>query len=136
MKIIFSKKDQERLKASGVETVYMFGSRAQSLQRPLSDFDFAFLMNKKGHRRGGKIYDALYEIISPYCKRTLENDVIDIVFLNDAPLELRFHVVRYGRILFDGEPTSRLNFEEKTMIEYCDYRPLLNYFDKAILKSL
>ncbi len=102
----------------------------------ISDYDIGVLMERPGERRGGKTYDALYDIFAPICPRTLANDVLDIVFLNDAPLELRFHVIRYGRIIFDTDTKKRGEFKEQTIEEYCDYRPILNMFDRAILASL
>lgn len=126
----------EALRSLGVQSLYLFGSRAQDSHGPLSDYDFAVLMKSPSHKRGDKTYNALYDILSPLCERTLKNDVIDIVFLNDAPLELRMHVVRYGKVLFDDAPSGRLAFEEQTVLEYADYRPILDMFDKAILASL
>ena len=127
---------QQQLKSLGVEAFYLFGSRALGVETPRSDFDFGVLMKTTGHKRGGEIYDALYDILSPLCERTLQNDVIDIVFLRDAPLELRAHIVRKGKVIFDESPLSRVNFEDKTIMEYCDYKPVLQMFDKAILASL
>ena len=136
MLIKLTAENKEQLKKAGVQAVYIFGSRAQGAEGPLSDFDFAVLMAETGHKRGGKLYENIYEIISPHCPRTLKNDIIDIVFLRDVPLELRFHIIRYGKPIYDAEPKQRLNFEEKTVLEYCDYKPVLNFFDNAILASL
>ena len=127
---------RQQLKDLGVGSLYLFGSRAQGYTGPLSDYDFAVLMNRSGEQRGGAVYDHLYDILSPFCPRTLKNDIIDIVFLNAAPLELRMHVVRYGRVIFDADPSQRLDFEEYTTVQYCDYRPLLDLFDRAILASV
>ena len=134
--ITLSKTNQTNLHALGVQALYLFGSRAQGVEGPLSDYDFGVLMKEEGHKRGGKVYDAMYDILSPLCPRTLDNDVIDIVFIRDAPLELRFHIIRYGRVLFDAVPRERGRFEDNTTMLYCDYRPLLDMFDKAMLASL
>lgn len=136
MLITLSKPDQNKLSALGVQALYLFGSRAQGVEGPLSDYDFGVLMPEEGHKRGGKLYDAMYDILAPLCPRTLENDVIDIVFVRDAPLELRFHIIRYGKVLYDADPRERGRFEDNTTMLYCDYRPLLDMFDKAILATL
>ncbi len=136
MKFIIPSRQLKALRDLGVQTLYLFGSRAQNSAGPLSDYDFAVLMKSKGHKRGGAAYNALYDVLSPLCKRTLKNDVMDIIFLNEAPLELRMHVVRYGKVLCDSVPRERLAFEERTVLEYADYRPLLDIFDKTILASL
>jgi len=134
MDITFNREDTKQLRALGVEAVYLFGSRAVGRETPRSDFDFAVLMAKTGHRRGDEVYDKLYDLLSPHCPRTLDNDVIDIVFLRDAPLELQMHIIRYGRVLYDAAPRSRANFEARTTLLYADYRPLLDIFDDAILQ--
>lgn len=119
-----------------VEAVYLFGSRALGREHPLADYDYAVLLKEKGYKKGDSVYDSLYEIFSEISPRGLKNDVIDIVFLKDIGLELKFHVVRYGKVLYDADPQARVNFESDTMLSYCDYRPLLDEFDRNILESL
>jgi len=58
--ITISKTDQNKLAALGVQSLYLFGSRAQGVEGPLSDYDFGVLMESEGHKRGGKIYDGKY----------------------------------------------------------------------------
>lgn len=124
------------LERLGVVVLYLFGSRAVGAEGPLSDYDFGVLMKTAGHKRGDSTYDAIYDVLSPFCPRTMKNDVIDIVFLNDAPLELRAHVMRYGQILYESKPLMRGRFEEKTILEASDFRPLQLQIDKTILASL
>lgn len=133
---VFTTKQQSQLKKMGVVSVYLFGSRASGNQSELSDYDYAVLMQKSGYKKGGTIYKKLLSLLSTISPRTLKNDVIDLVFLRDVGLELRFHVVRYGRVLFETHPGIRQNFESETTLLYCDYRPLLDQFDQAILNSL
>ncbi|MBI4124639.1 MAG: nucleotidyltransferase domain-containing protein [Deltaproteobacteria bacterium] len=120
----------------GVQAIYLFGSRVQEEAGPLSDYDYAVLLKEKGHARGDDLYFELYDLFCKISPRTLKNDVIDIIFLRDAGLELRFHVVRYGKALYDKNPKARLNFEDQTTLLYCDYRPLLDRFDRTITQSL
>lgn len=136
MQIRFTKQEEEHLRKLGVMVVSLFGSRAMGAEHARSDYDFGVLMRHAGSRRGDAMYDQLYDILSPHCPRTLENDVLDIVFLNEAPLELRMHIVRYGQILFDDAPLERLRFETRTTLEYADYRPILDEFDRTILASV
>jgi predicted nucleotidyltransferase len=133
---IFTTKQESQLKKMGVVCVYLFGSRALGNQSEMSDYDYAVLMQKSGYKKGGAVYKKLLSLLSTISPRTLENDVIDLVFLRDVGLELKFHVVRYGRVLFETDSNSRQNFESETTLLYCDYRPLLDQFDEAILNSL
>lgn len=132
----FNKEQQKTLSKLGVEALYLFGSRAQDVKSPLADYDYAVLTKKRGHNKGDELYLTLYDILSLVSPRTLKNDVIDIVFLRDAGLELRFHVIRYGKVLFETDLKARLDFESETTLLYCDYRPLLDAFDRTILQSL
>lgn len=120
----------------GVQAVYLFGSRAQGRSGPFSDYDYAVLLEESGYCRGDKIYFRLYDIFSEISKRKLENDIIDIVFLRNAGLELGFHVIRYGKIIFERDARARLLFETITILKYCDYRPILDEFDNAILETI
>ena len=125
---------EERLSRLRVVALYLFGSRARGEEGPNSDYDYAVLWPEGDHRKGEPLYLELYELLSEVSPRTLANDVIDIVFLRDAPLEMRFHVIRYGRVLFDADPTARLDFECRTELLYCDFRPLLDEMDQSILE--
>lgn len=129
-------KQIKQLSGLNVQAVYLFGSRAQGKSGPFSDYDYAVLLEEKGHFRGDELYFQLYDIFSEISKRELKNDIIDIVFLRDAGLELAFHVIRYGKVIFEKDVKARLYFETITTLKYCDYRPLLDEFDKAILEAI
>ncbi|MBI4127029.1 MAG: nucleotidyltransferase domain-containing protein, partial [Deltaproteobacteria bacterium] len=124
---------QDEFRHLGVQAAYLFGSRAQGVTGPLSDYDYAVLVEETGHTRGDDLHEKLYDLFASMSPRTLENDVIDIVFLKDVGLELRFHVIRYGKVLFDGDQKARLDFETITTLLYCDYRPILDQFDRTIV---
>lgn len=122
--------------ALSVQAIYLFGSRAQGKDHSLSDYDYALLLKTKGYSKGDETYLKLYDIFSKISPRTLKNDVIDIIFLRDAGLELRFHVIRYGKVIYDANPKARLDFEAQTTLLYCDFKPLLLEQDQTILQSL
>jgi predicted nucleotidyltransferase len=124
------------LKNTDVQAVYLFGSRALDMATPLSDYDYAILTRDDSHQKGDELYYALYDIFSDISPRTLENDVIDIVYLKNIGLEMRHHVIRYGKILYDVDSVTRLDFEVKTTLLYCDYRPILDEFDRQILERI
>jgi predicted nucleotidyltransferase len=131
----FSQKHVDLFKVLKVEAIYLFGSRALDSHTPLSDYDYAVLI-PAGHFKGDAAYQELYSVLGEISPRTLENDQIDIVFLRDTGLELKFHVIRHGRVIYDAIPLKRLQFENMTQLLYCDFRPLLDEFDAALLQSL
>lgn len=135
-KISFNKQHIQILQNLGVEAVYLFGSRAMGKEHPLSDYDYAVLLKTKGHSKGDEIYFKFYDLFSEISPRTLNNDVIDIIFLRDAGLELKFHIIRYGKVIYEANPKGRLDFEVQTTLLYCDFKPLLLKQDQTILQSL
>ncbi|MBI2444361.1 MAG: nucleotidyltransferase domain-containing protein [Candidatus Magasanikbacteria bacterium] len=141
MAIAIPQKIQQELVDLGVVALYLFGSRAQGVAGPLADYDFGVLLDDplRVQRSSFELYGKLYEILSKVTHpETLEADVIDIVFL-DSPrvsLELKFNIIRHGRVLFDSNPRRRVDAEERIMEAYCDFRPLLKMFDQAVLARL
>lgn len=129
-------KSRSMLKRLGVQALYLFGSRACGTHHARSDYDYAVLMKKAGHSKGDALYQKLYDILAKISPRTLENDVIDIVFLRDANLELACHVVTRGTVLFETSARARLDFVEHTIMMYADYKPVLDMFDQAILERI
>ncbi|MBI4042789.1 MAG: nucleotidyltransferase domain-containing protein [Deltaproteobacteria bacterium] len=119
-----------------VMAVYLFGSRATGREHPLADYDYGILTCSTGHRKGDEFYFELYDLLSDISPRSFQNDVIDIAFVRDVGLELRAHIVRYGKLLYDRNPEARLEFESQTTLLYCDYRPILLEMDQAILEAL
>jgi len=86
--------------------------------------------------KGDTLYFKLYDLFCEVSPRTLKNDVLDIVFLRDANLEICFHIIRYGKVLYEKMSQVRLDFEIQTTLLYCDYKPLLEKQDQEILQSL
>lgn len=127
---------QRRLRRLHVIALYIFGSRARGDAHALSDYDYAVLLPEGHHARGGPLYMQFYDLLSDISPRTLDNDILDIVFLRRAPLELQSHIIRHGRILFETDPKARANFEAMVTLRYCDYRPILDEMDRTILHSL
>lgn len=136
MALQLSSTHRKALRSLDVQALYLFGGRALGAIHPSSDYDYAVLLKDKGHQRGDATYMALYELLCEISPRTLENDVIDIVFVRDVPLELAFHVIRHGKLLYDADSKARLRFEEQITMLYCDYRPMLDEFDRTILNAL
>lgn len=118
---------QQELAKLGVATVYLFGSRAEGTAHDLSDYDFALVM--KDHqqlpreRLFSDLYQKVYDILSPLCPRTYPNDIIDIIFLEQIPLELQSHIIQKGKVIMDTDPVSRLNQEASIMLRFADFAP-------------
>ena len=123
-----------RLENLGVACVYLFGSRAQSLDQPHSDFDIGILLFHPSQlKNSAGLYQELYEIFSDFFQ-TMAN--IDIVFLQESTGQLCYHVVKEGQVLFDIDPRLRRRFEDQTILEHADFEPHRRLFEKHLLESI
>lgn len=127
----------EELAAHGVSILYLFGSQAEGVAGPTSDIDVAVVFRDSGvlAHRSSELYQKLYDILTDVFDMSNFRN-IDIVFLDRAPLELRFDVVRHGSVLYETDPDARLDFEERTAALYRDFKPMLDLSDEAILARI
>lgn len=128
---------EDKLKNLGVAGVYLFGSQAEGAAGKLSDFDAAVLFKdaKKAFGDTSEVYGQLYDIFSDTFKlKGFKN--IDIVLLPNASLQLRYRIVTMGKILYSGDDKIIMDHKEKTMLEYADFAPIRNLFNKAVLARI
>ena len=106
---------------------YIFGSQVTGKIGPLSDYDFAvFLSQKPSFQFKYKLKNKLLNI--------LDNKQVDLVILNDAPIELKYKVIATGKIIYQKNSTIRTEFEADALSRYFDYLPVLRAQKKDILK--
>jgi predicted nucleotidyltransferase len=111
---------------SDVMAVYLFGSTARGTARAGSDIDVAVLFDAPPPRA----------LSGP--RLALEGDLeralgtpVDLVALNDAPVDLRTRVLRDGRLLVERDPSARIAFEVRTRNEAFDLEPVLTRYRAA-----
>ncbi len=136
IKFQFSSKEKGFLQKSGINVVYLFGSRATNTAGPLSDYDFSILL--MGHaplprKRRNEIYNGLLEIFESKIKKLCN---IDIVFLNEASLQLQFQVIGEGEVLYELDAKARADYHAKIMEAYADFLPLQRIFEQATLARI
>lgn len=127
-------RDCQRLEALDIAVVYLFGSHAEGAASERSDVDIGIVVRHAKQLAGDTmpLYLALFDVFG---KRVPDSNRLDIVFLQRAPLELRFDVVANGVPLFTASEDVRLDFEERTTLAYCDFQPILREFDRSILEN-
>jgi hypothetical protein len=104
----------EELRAhDAVLACILFGSVAKDCARPFSDIDLCIVTKEK-------IPDAVRMDLLSYGSRT-----IDVSIFSDLPVQIRFRVLREGRILFCKDPLTLHRLTAATVREYLDFEPFL-----------
>lgn len=111
---------------SEVTAVYIFGSTARGAARPDSDVDVAVLFTESPPRT----LDAPRFVIEGELERALGVPV-DLIALNDAPVDLRIRVLREGSLVVDQDRPARIAFEVRTRNEAFDLEPVLTRYRSA-----
>jgi uncharacterized protein len=106
-----------------VVAAYLFGSTARGQSRAGSDVDIAVLFEPPPvHTLDGPRLSL---------EGALERDLgvpVDLVVLNDAPVDVRARVLRDGRLLVDRDRAARIRFEVRTRNEAFDLQPVLDRY--------
>ena len=115
---------------SDVTAVYLFGSAARGTASAGSDIDVAVLFDARPPRT----LDGPRFVIEGELERAL-GAPIDLVVLNDAPVDLRTRVLRDGRLLVERDPSARIAFEVRTRNEAFDLEPVLARYRAARVRQ-
>jgi len=111
---------------------YVFGSAAEGVAHRLSDLDIALLLPPTTEPM--QRFDTRLEVMAAL--ERLTRGQVDVVILNDAPLLLRFQVLRHGRVLVDRDMTQRCLFAARTMSAYYDARRYLDYHFAHLIRRI
>lgn len=95
------------LRQAGARFAYLHGSRATGQSRADSDLDIAAYF-------GGRPPNAFDVLLPPG---------VDLLVLDDAPLELAGRVAVGGRLLFEDDQVARIRWEAMTRKVYFDELP-------------
>ncbi|MCB0026119.1 MAG: nucleotidyltransferase domain-containing protein [Caldilinea sp.] len=114
-----------------VLVAYLFGSTARGSATPLSDVDIAVLAPQTMSReRAFELRLALIDAL----QGLLHRDEIDVVVLNEAPLALRYRVLRDGKVLACRDEQVRILYQADTISRYLDFKPVIERHERAILE--
>lgn len=61
---------------------------------------------------------------------------VDLKILNHAPIHFQYKILKIGKLIFFREPAEVLHYEGETISSYLDYKPTLEFFDKALLRRI
>jgi predicted nucleotidyltransferase len=96
-----------------VRFAYLFGSYARGDAGPLSDIDLAVFLTSEV-----PLFDFRLQLMEALAQAT-GDEALDLIILNDAPVVLRYEVVRGGKVIKEHRE-MRIAFEARTLGEYLD----------------
>lgn len=91
-----------------VLVAYLFGSQAQGKAGPMSDYDL-----------GLPVRSPTPQICELAC--ILNTDRIDLVFINQVPIELAYVIIAQGQRIYERDPGVRVEAEARILSQYADY---------------
>lgn len=105
------------LRSHGARFAFVHGSRTDGGGRPESDMDIAAWWGRRP--------PASWELPMP--------PGVDLLVLDDAPLELAGRVALRGRLLFDDDPPARVRWQARTRLMYLDEQDRQGELDRVFL---
>lgn len=91
----------------------LFGSVARGCARPFSDVDLCIVTEKK-------LPDTVrMDLIS------FGSKMVDVSIFSDLPIQIRFRVIKEGRILFFRDALALHRIKADTVRKYLDFAPFL-----------
>lgn len=105
------------LRRSGARFAFVHGSRVGGGARAGSDLDVGAWW--------GKNPPASWDLDLP--------SGVDLLVLDEAPLELAGRVALYGRLLFDDDPPARVRWQAQTRLMYLDEQDRQGELDRVFL---
>lgn len=105
------------LRGRGARFAFVHGSRAGGAGLPGSDLDVAAWW--------GAAPPASWDVDLPAG--------VDLLVLDDAPLELAGRVALRGRLLFDDDPPARVRWQAQTRLVYLDEQDRQREVDRVYL---
>jgi hypothetical protein len=124
--IISAVKEYFARKAGDLVAAYIFGSVARRTSGPSSDVDIAVLFAAPP----APTLTGLPLEIEAELEQLLGRPV-QIVGLNDAPVDLVHRVLRDGELVFEADRAARVSFEVVARREYLDLLPVLRRYRKV-----
>lgn len=116
-----------------VEALFIFGSGAEGVLKPLSDLDFAALLSERLDKK--QRFEKHLALIGIFTG-TFKTEEIDLVVMNDAPIRFSYNIVKEGKLLYCRKRAELVDFVERTIKLYLDFRFFRDAFDEGYLKGV
>ncbi len=112
-----------------VQLAYVFGSQVEGKTGPLSDVDVGVLVESSSLDHPTTLRARLAHEVGAI----LETDAVDLILLNQAPVELAYRVITQGERVYETDRAARVEYEAYVLGRYGDYLPVLRQQREQIL---
>ena len=105
---------------------YIFGSTANNVRGPMSDYDFAVYLDELNKK---KRYDIKFQLIGAL-SNALKTNKVDVAVINDTDnINLKYAIISEGKVIFEKEP-HKIIVESRILNEYFDFRIFIDTYQK------
>ncbi|HET9955203.1 MAG TPA: nucleotidyltransferase domain-containing protein [Polyangiaceae bacterium] len=104
-----------------IAAAWLFGSEARGDAGPTSDIDIALLFEKRG-TTALQAYELLGRLAAQL-ERVAPGRGIDLVLIEQQGPVFQHRVLEEGRLVYDGDPRRRVDFESDAMVRFLDFEP-------------
>lgn len=107
-----------------IVVAYLFGSRAEDRSHERSDCDLAFVLRPAQV----ELCNLPQRLLWAEELSLLLGIPTDLIFLQRAPILLRFEIISKGVVVFCADENFRTDFEELVMRGYHDFKPFVDQY--------
>ncbi|MDP2753782.1 MAG: nucleotidyltransferase domain-containing protein [Nitrospirota bacterium] len=119
-------------KQEHVKLAYIFGSVAEGKEGKLSDVDLAVFLDESLSKK--ERFNLQLKLISELTS-ILKTDRIDLIVMNNAPLLLKYNIIKHGKILKDDTET-KVRVESGILSDYLDMKYYMDRHTNLAIKRI
>lgn len=116
-----------------IVALFAFGSLARNALKPMSDLDFGVLLSFRLNKN--ERFEKHIKLIGQFTD-FLKTDEIDLIDMNDVPPRIAFQILKTGKLLFCNDRAALIDFRERLIKIYLDFKPVREAFDSVFLKGI
>ena len=119
-------------KQEHVKLAYLFGSVAEGKEGKLSDVDLAVFLDESLSKK--EIFNLQLKLISELTS-VLKIDKVDLTVMNNAPLLLKYNIIKHGKIL-KQDIEIKIRVESEILSDYLDMKYFIDRHTNLAIKRI
>ncbi|MEW6662646.1 MAG: type VII toxin-antitoxin system MntA family adenylyltransferase antitoxin [Bacillota bacterium] len=115
-----------------IAVAYLFGSRALGFEHQASDYDLGLLFKDYCPAR----HNIVYRLNLAEELAVVLGAPVDVVFLQSAPILMRYEVIATGRVIYCIDEDFRTDFEDIALRDYLDFKPFIDQYHREVAEAI